>query len=218
MGKFVCITQTLQTNQYIGPSGTKYMSIRGKPFEVTNKIDLKWITTKTRVNRFKKWNIFMKEKQESDVDVVLYDKMKKIGLDDKDAEIVRDIYMQEKNVIDAVEHNYKLDISISEPGRLKIKAWVSEETDPPKQPDKPEPETDEEKNKRLLEENKVLKEEGMLSDEPFEETLPGHQENNKEISNQEVKVVGNQTIHNTDLTGDKYVPTEPDKDFIDSKK
>ena len=34
-------------------------------------------------------------------------------------------------------------------------------------------ETEKEKNKRLKEENEALKKEGMLSDEPFEETLPG---------------------------------------------
>ena len=111
MAKFIFETLENSSTVYRGPSGTNYDIMRGQPFKVENKQDVKFFEEN---KRFKKAGIFTKSKpMEDDSEEKFKDELLKLdGFGVDVAELVVEIYRSEKDFVDYITTGAPLETTI----------------------------------------------------------------------------------------------------------
>jgi len=110
--KFIFETQTNSSSSYPGKSGKRYLIYKGRPFEVTDKMDIEFFENNSRFRKAKgKDNkVVLKE----DIEESLYNKLEKIyGVSKRTAKKVVDIYVSEETLIQAIEGGGNLGVELS---------------------------------------------------------------------------------------------------------
>lgn len=110
--KFVCTTQITRMQNFRGPSGTGYVSIRGRPFEVYVKSDVKYFDDNKRFVRFNIKNRVSgkipDEIPSADEELMEF-LQSKAGISEAASKRVTDKFLSKESLIDHVIDGFELE-------------------------------------------------------------------------------------------------------------